>query len=202
MKTVTYALKQLLLVMALFAGSTTLGQNLGYYAFIPNADGDIDKDGFDIGYHSVFPQWDLNADGNISETELNSVMFKRLDTNGDKTLTEEEWSAGKHFFGILSNSGEGNNEQGLKNDFAIPRGKSSQNDRFSTYDTDNDSMLSFSEFQSAIKSTGIFSSFDPNRDGKLTRKELNSMVYRLMDLDGNGIIGKKEFDTVGNLYIN
>lgn len=162
------------------AGSNAYAQNTGYYSFIPNETGDIDKDGFDIGYHIIFSQWDLNSDEIISEEEFYQIIFRRLDKNGDQNLSSGEFAPGlKYLFDQNSNN------KGLNN-----------------FDSNSDDSLSLREFKSALKSTLYFNRHDTNRDGSLTRKELHALVYRSMDLDNNGVIDKKEFEQCWEIYIN
>lgn len=180
MKTITHILKNMVFVLIIFSFSPGMGQNTGYYSFLPNLAGDIDKDGFDIGYHSVFNQWDNNGDGNIADTEFYQIIFQRLDTNGDQTLSEEEFApAQKYLLDPYSNG-----------------------QTFRNYDSNGDNKLSPSEFELALNISGLFNRHDTNRDGMLTRFELHAMVYRLMDLDGNGVVDKREFDRVRDLYID
>ena len=166
--------------MIIFSISPVIGQNTGYFSFIPNMEGDIDKDGFDIGYHSVFSQWDLNGDGNITDTEFYQVIFQRLDTNGDQSLSKEEFAPAQKYLLDPYLNGQ----------------------TFKNFDSNGDNKLSVLEFESALNISGLFNRHDTNRDGKLTRKELYAMVYRSMDLDGNGVIDKREFALVRDLYID
>lgn len=166
--------------MIIFSASHATAQNTVYYEFLPNAAGEIDKDGFDIGYHAVFSQWDGNGDQNVSEEELFKVLFSRLDKDTNNYLTAEEWKvAQKYFLNITSFSLE-----------------------FKKLDLDGDANLTVSEFDSAMKNSGLFSYHDTNRDGLLTRKELNAMIYRLMDLDKSGFIDQKEFGLLRVLFID
>ncbi len=178
MNTITSAPKLPLLLILLFACLGATGQNTGYFAFIPNSAGEIDKDGFQIGYHAIYSQWDLNQDGDITESEFYEVVFQRLDVNGDNHLSQSEWAKGEKY--LFSNS-----------DLS-----------FKNLDTDKDKNLSFEEFEYGVSKDEFFSRFDSNQNGKLNRKELNDRVYKDMDLNNNGRIEKREFEAVNSLYIN
>ena len=176
MKTTFNVIRYMIFFTIFLAGSNAYAQNTGYYSFIPNETGDIDKDGFDIGYHIIFSQWDLNSDEIISEEEFYQIIFRRLDKNGDQNLSSGEFAPGlKYLFEQNSNKKLSNNS--IKS-------------------------LSFPEFESALKRTNYFNNHDTNRDGSLTRKELHAFVFLAMDLDKNGVIDKKEFDRVREIYIN
>lgn len=200
MKAITYTLKILVFLTALFAASHSFGQNTMYYAFIPNGAGNIDQDGFDIGYHSIYSEWDLNGDGDISETEFYTVMFQRLDTNKNGSLSSKEWAYGqKYIFGQFLDGRNSSREQ----DSRLANNKvETRNSGFNGWDTNKDKKITPGEFDSGMRKTNLFRSYDSNKSGKLNRKELNTGVYNSMDLDGNGIIEKNEFAIVGNLFIN
>jgi len=181
MKTFVCTIKYWICLLIISYAPHAIGQNTAYFSFIPNEAGDLDKAGFDIGYHSVFSQWDLNGDKHITEAEFYKVIFKRLDINRDKSLTIEELSTGQSLWrdpNLNSGTLEGFNSKKENN------------------------KLTASQFTLALKETGLFKNYDTNSDGKLTQKELNAMVYRLMDLDGNGFIEKTEFDNVRKIYID
>lgn len=177
MKVISHISKIVVLFLAIFSASNAVGQNTLYYAFIPNEAGDIDRDGFDIGYHSIYSEWDLNSDNKVSESEFYTVMFHRLDSNKDGSLSSKEWDLGQNYI-------------------------FSQVSGFTQLDTNKDKMIKRGEFDSGIKFTGLFRSYDSDQNGYLNRKELNAGVYNSMDLDGSGIIQKNEFTTVRNLFIN
>ena len=171
-----YVFKYIIFFAIFFVEANSYSQNTGYYSFIPNETGDIDKDGFDIGYHIIFSQWDLNADEIISEEEFYQIIFRRLDKNSDQNLSIREFVPGlKHLFGPNAYKEVSNNS--IRS-------------------------LSFPEFESALKRTNYFNNHDTNRDGSLTRKELHALVFLAMDLDNNGVIDKKEFDQVREIYID
>lgn len=187
--------------MAIIAGTGAVGQNTGYYAFLPNVAGDIDRDGFDIGYHAVYTQWDLNGDGSISESEFYTVIFQRLDSNRNGSLTLNEWAPGQQYlFGKFIKS-----NKRARDSSDIPSNKISQSledSGFESFDSNKDKKITPGEFDKGIRNTGFFRSYDSNQNGSLDREELNKGVYKNMDLDGNGLIDRKEFDTVSKLFID
>lgn len=180
MKAICFIVKYMICSLIICYASPVMGQNIAYYSFIPNEAGDLDKAGFDIGYHSVFSQWDLNDDKHITDAEFFKVIFKRLDQNGDKSLSKKELTTG----------------QTLWMDPNLNSGA------FDPLKSNDDFKLNASQFEMAMKETGLFKFYDSNGDGKLTQKELNDMVYKLMDLDRNGFINKAEFDSVSKIYID
>ncbi len=193
----TPILKRVFLMLVFFASVQISGQNTGYFAFIPDAAGNIDREGFNIGYHAIYSQWDLNGDGVISENEFYTVLFKRLDSNKNGSLSLKEWTPGeKYLFGIfLKTERERRNKRAKVKTGAEITG-------FEFFDSNKDKKITPGEFDAGIKVTGYFQSYDTNKNGRINREELNNGVFRNMDLDGNGIIEKHEFETVNKLYID
>ena len=188
-------------LITLFTGSYAVSQNTMYYAFIPNGAGDIDRDGFDIGYHSIYSEWDLNGDGDISEIEFYTVMFQRLDSDKNGSLSLKEWGENYLYGQFLVNS----NNDGYHSERTVRANGNSENlgiSGFDSFDTNNDMKITPGEFDAGMRNTNLFPSFDNDQSGKLNRKELNKAVYESMDLDGNGIIDRYEFEAVSKLFIH
>lgn len=194
----TCVFRNIILSLALFAGSQSIGQNINYYAFIPDKAGDIDREGFDIGYYAIYSQWDLNDDGEISEPEFYKVVFKRLDTNNDNYLSQNEWRLCEKY---LFTSG-GDNEKKESNNIIQKKKQKVKNLKFQNLDADNDKKLGLNEVEAGLREIEYFQTFDSNDNNTLNRNELNSQVYEYMDLDNNGIIEKREFERIQSLYID
>lgn len=198
MYSITFAFKYIVLFMAIFASSLAAGQNINYYAFLPNIAGEIDPDGFQIGYHSIYTQWDLDGDGEISEAEFYKVIFQRLDNNEDNYLSKSEWARGEKY--LFKPTVEDKSRNGdMKNSTTRQNFK---NLSIKDLDSDKDRKLSMGEVDTGMRQNHFFQSFDSNQNGKLNRKELNNHLYKLMDLNNNGVIEKKEFETTQSLYID
>ncbi|CAN5175317.1 hypothetical protein BH23BAC2_BH23BAC2_01950 [soil metagenome] len=171
-----------LIGLLIICSAPVFSQNTGFYSFLPNSDGVIDRKGFDIGYAMIYSQWDLNSNGEITETEFLETIFNRLDQNQDGTLAANEWAvAQKYLFEGLVTSGK---------------------NEFKNFDSNGDKNMSKEEFMKGVKAMGLFGYFDINGDGKLSLREICYRVFNQMDLDNNGTIDQKEFSKVNKLFIN
>jgi len=128
-----------------------------------------------------FQQYDTNRDGVISRSEWRggANAFRVRDWNGDGVLSGDEVRMGAY---PPDNSLEAR-------DYSM-----SADERFSYLDVNNDGRVSENEWDGSV---ATFDRFDRNRDGWLTRAELDtarpSSPFRTIDANGDGRITMSEW---------
>lgn len=135
----------------------------------------------------MFNNLDADKDSKISLDELlqqpfgnperKKTHFTSMDTNQDNVLSFEEFQQGKigkekHFMGHL---------HGMKEKCNDP--VSCLQARFNMLDADKDSKLSRTEF---VHNLPLFTKFDTNNDGVITREEIAQQLQNKMQHRGRG----------------
>ncbi len=138
-----------------------------------------------IHLKEMFNNLDANKDGNISLDELlqqpfgnperKKAHFWKMDTNQDGVVSFEEFQQGKfgkegHFMGHL---------HGMKEKCNDPQ--SCLQARFNMLDADKDGRLSRTEF---VHNLPLFTKFDSNSDGVITREEIAQQLQNKMQHRG------------------
>lgn len=166
-----------LCMLFLFVSSVTFSQ-VTYNDYDVNRDGGIDSDEFGERYSDTFNNYDINRDGSVDDREFYDASFNRLDRNGDRNLSQEEW------------------QEGYDNIY----GEYMDSEDFAQYDTDGNENVSNEEFYGSMRSTDYYSSYDANQDGGLDRDELNQGIYNQWDRNQDGRIDQSEFDGFNSYY--
>lgn len=131
-----------------------------------------------------FVQIDTNADGQISQEELNEMAklrFARMDADGDGFLTATE---------MHSHKGKGGDKRDAK--------------MLKRCDANGDGTLDESELQKAADARGMkgverrMTRMDADKDGKLSLAEMTSSrgigkMFARLDKDANGTLSAEEF---------
>ena len=111
----------------------------------------------------MFKKLDTNGDGVISRKEFNAYSakhFKELDTNKDGKLTLEELQGG-HKLGMMH--GDAGAMHG--------NGTTHLDQRFNAADANHDGVLDREEAKNMPMLSQYFDEVDANKDGKVTRQE-------------------------------
>jgi Ca2+-binding EF-hand superfamily protein len=128
---------------------------------------------------------DTNKDGKVSLKEFeakSSPMFEKLDSNGDGTITPKEHKAAKRErFARMDVNGDGVlTPEDKKQRYKQKRSKMERG--LAPLDADQDGRISRDEF---VKTDSpMFTHFDQNGDGKITRKEIENAPPPPMGIPG------------------
>lgn len=164
----------------------------------------------------LFQLADINDDNQISQKEAvdagNLIVggfFFRADTNGDGTLTQEEFRAARDNF-LNQKPWLKYVVQTAKTEAERNKGNRQNNIAdtvVGTFDTNNDKKLEAAEVRQGVQTIvqGVFATADTNRDGQLNPTEVNAALigagrsmaqaaFKQADKDGNGSISEQEFD--------
>ena len=127
--------------------------------------------------------------------QMDGMMFKKLDTNGDGVISRKEFDAynAKHFKELdLNKDGkltleelQGGHQQGMGHGDATTH----LDQRFNAADTNHDGGLDREEAKNMPMLSQYFDQVDANKDGKVTRQE----YFDAMPL----LHGAKKIDTSG-----
>ncbi|MHC4450556.1 MAG: EF-hand domain-containing protein [Planctomycetota bacterium] len=155
---------------------------------------DADKDGKVSqaewkGPADAFARFDGDKDGFLTKKEIDAVakrmrrrggwkngpsdaLFRRMDTDGDKRITKEEWKLNPELFARFDANGDG----AISADEVMP--------------TDQRQPMRGGDGGGAF-----LRRFDKNRDGKIDAKEFpNERRFAAMDRDGDGVLTKAEIE--------
>lgn len=118
------------------------------------------------GYHA---NWDLNADGSVTDEEMLLGFYRVWDTDGDKLIDQAEWEAN------------------------MPENA----DEFSDMDSwnqDGQEGLNFDEFAETLSNTAFYERLDANLDDEISDEELSNSLYYLWDNDADGYVEMTEYE--------
>jgi Ca2+-binding EF-hand superfamily protein len=170
-----------------------------------NRDGRVDNEDRQIAER--FRGYDMNNDGQVTVAEWSADdrLFARLDTNRDRLLTMQEYTAGAGFrldslggpaygFAGIDRNRDGwitRNEWNLGgNDFA--RLDVNRDNRISRFEFENDT----ASYHDGQFPQGPFNAMDANRDGWVTRPEarMTNTEFDRIDTNRDNRISRFEFE--------
>ena len=151
---------------------------------------------------SAFNNLDHNRDGRLmpNEWHYDTETFRRVDRNRDNAISRAE------FLGANQDDGRDVNfdDLDLNNNGRVERSEwYFSNATFMALDRNRDGVLSRFEVVGSQTTTGDtynqFSSLDYNRNGTLSPNEWHwsQASFNERDLDRNGVLSQREFDTMG-----
>ena len=151
----------------------------------------------DRAIQTLFDEFDADADGGLTESEVPAFVWQRLldkglDTNADSTITLEEIEA----FGIAKRQ-ERFNELDVNEDGILDSDELSKLawNRLQNADRDGDGGLSFAELE-AFRQLSRFERLDANLDGEITESEVSAFLWTrlvMFDADESSGITAEEF---------
>lgn len=135
--------------------------------------GEIDKQEFiDTFTLYYFDDWDRQDDDFLDDEDFYQAYYEAMDADDDKGVSEDEFSMAFEYF----NRGE----------FA---------GSYQDWDIDDDFILTYEEYQAGLYESTFFSEWDFNGDGQLDDKELATGLFRVFDINDNGLVDKDEYET-------
>jgi len=157
-----------------------------------NKDGQISKDEWK-GRPESFARIDKDKDGVLSKKELEALgrdmrrrggwknrpadaLFRRMDKDGDKRISAEEWTMRPELFAKFDANNDGFIEAGE----VMPQGGRGR----MRYDV-----------SSGKDSAAFLQRYDKNRDGSIDTKEFpHERRFKEIDADGNGVLSRAEIE--------
>ena len=96
---------------------------------------------------AYYDDWDANSDSYLSDQEVADGLYGEWDSDGDEILSQSEFDS----FGVDEHGG------------------------FADVDADRNSSISRQEFDERYRTSGVFSRWDTNADGRLDRDEYDAV---------------------------
>lgn len=171
-----------LLAFIFILGVTSCNRNadLTYADFDINGDSNVTLDEFEeVFAANYYDDWNNDDNEYLDDEDFFMTVYGMWDTDGDKTLSDAEWRMGfDYYYGNY-----------VIYDYA-------------TIDTNNDGFVSWEEFDEAVSDTQFFVSWDADASEYLDKEELGEGVFKIWDLNNNGILDEKEFNKFANYYLD
>ena len=172
-------------------------------------------------FGGTYADYDVNADGVLTEDEVNAGLYTRYDANADGIIDQTEYDAYPGLFGgafadyDLDASGDLSQDE--------YRTAYADSGVFDSLDADGSGDLSQEEYDAnrdllgvgavpgaavtdatmtdaAMTDTNTFGNYDADADGLLTRDEYNNALYTRYDANADGVIDQAEYDTNPGLF--
>ena len=178
-----------------------------------NRDGRVDNQ--DAQITQRYRGYDMDNDGRVATNEWpgDRRLFARLDTNGDRYLTMQEYTNGAGFR-LDAQGGPANRfaTVDLNSDGWVTRNEwSLDSGAFNRLDVNRDNRISRFEFENDTTnyadtnySSTQFATIDTNRDGWVTRSEsrMNATEFGRFDTNNDNRISRFEFENVATTSSN
>lgn len=120
--------------------------------------------------------YDTNKDGYIQQDEFVTYLYTKSDLDGDGYMGDEEWT--------LTTS-----------QYYRPY-KDVNYNNYTYWDQDKDNRLDNNEVKTLIKSTGLYSKWDTNTDGKVSNDEFSIGTFNAYDDNSDGALSLAEWKNV------
>lgn len=143
----------------------------------------------------TFSDWDKDNNDELSKSEFQANFstdhYSKWDTNNDQNLTQEEYYQAT--FAIMD---EDKDKQ--LNTAEIDWGYERIYGDYVDYDVDiiegeNGSTIDYDQYREAVRDTRFYSDSDTDGDGNLTRDELSSSIFAILDWNDDGSLSRSEF---------
>jgi hypothetical protein len=142
-----------------------------YDAWDANNDDYLSKDEFCAGImrEGVFDKWDFNNDNVLEPEEYGNSIFEIWDENNSGYLEEAEW-------------------------YEYSDSWFDRNYNFSEWDTNDDGIVSRSEFTEELDENDVLDTWNWDDDDGLDETEFCNMAYGVIDQNRNNRIDPQEWD--------
>jgi hypothetical protein len=127
----------------------------------------------------VYQRWGVDAEEGLTGAEFASGVLGIWDTDGDGTVSRDEWQAAKDQWYI----------------------KGLEAGSFDSWARDDKAAIGPREFASALLQTRLYWSWDDDQNGTLDRREFAEEVFRIWDTSDDGAIQKSEWQQATDQWI-
>ena len=119
-----------------------------------------------------YSRWNTTStDAGLDENEFGTGLFATWDRDGNSQLTEVEWREGTgRWYESQSAAGEWN-----------------------AWNTSGDGYLDANEFNAGVRRTGLFSTWDADRNGSLADNEFGRSLFGRWDANRDGTVDEHEW---------
>ncbi len=121
-----------------------------------------------------YTDFDANNNGIIDSAEFPKFVYNRWDRNRDGFVTDDEWKL--------------STVRWYPND-SIPGPYTT----YKAWDIDGDGRIDQKEFDAAVGTTKLYSSFDANSDSTIGEQEYADSTFRIYDSNNDGQISRDEW---------
>ena len=148
-----------------------------------------------------FDEWDINDDQMLDQNEFETVandagFYNEWDADADGFLSDDELNEG--IYGVYDEDDDGVFSEDEFNNWNTAWGGDYEYD---AWDVNNDNVLDNDEFYTGIGDAGIYEGWDVDNDGLYADEEVYGGLFETWDADDDDYLATEEYNTIGyNLW--